>query len=222
MTNVPRDDKTEAAMRELAAQIDAMAISVDRGIAGPGSPKTVRGTTFVSFCHGERHSEAQEHSVSMRLLKGDELIRSTLSAVSLYRLEFGDEPVRLVWRQPPLYEVNGLEHNIWLRLAFEPLEEEPTAHTTGFVDTSGMLSFAEARAKAAGDATMWEARDALQSLLRRIDAGEIKADRLVIHYREPQPDGSFRQFHCVAGVDFESHLAMLVLAQAMLLEEWRG
>lgn len=83
------------------------------------------------------------------------------------------------------------------------------------------ISLAEVRAVKAQDSRLWSPRDALASVLRAIDSGEIAPTAISIDYYEDTPDGDLSHHYTVSNLTREQRIAMLVLAQQRALEEWR-
>lgn len=80
------------------------------------------------------------------------------------------------------------------------------------------MSVTEKRGK--HSASKWTPRDALISMLRRIDSGEIpNVDALVIVLREKLDDGEYRTFFSQATPDFHTSLGMLEHLKHRLIDK---
>lgn len=76
------------------------------------------------------------------------------------------------------------------------------------------LSIGEIRAAKSADASNWSPREALVSLLRNIDRGEVSPDVLVISYRDNR-----RTWFTVAGPDAASALGVMEIAKHRMLRD---
>lgn len=87
---------------------------------------------------------------------------------------------------------------------------------------NGTVSLAARRAELTGDCTLWTPADALRSALEDIEAGTINPEQMVIHLFEETEDGRWRHHYYAAGVTHQEHVAILEMAKARALEDWRG
>lgn len=208
----------QGAMADLRAQVDALAVKSidwrDESNMPPVPSRTERGTPYRSFSSGQAHDALATHAPFTGTLQ--ELVEATLDAITGYRNSIG-RPVDVVWRDGPLYEryapESGRGHSIWVRLAFEPVAVEAQAEP--------VVSLAEVRAFQAGNAELWTPVDALRSLLRRIEAGEVNPERLAIHTIHRDAAGGLTHGFTVAGLTFETHLCLLEIAKQRLMDDWR-
>lgn len=187
--------------------IDALAVASRYGPEGPYTASSLR---YVSFVNGHVRLDGAETIHFAGSL--DELVAQTIAGVKEERDRCAG-PVDLWWRSDPMIatQPDGSVSS-YVRLAFEPARTVASANSP--------ISLAEARAKAADDATLWTPADALRSALRRIEAGEINPSRLAIHYLEAEPDKGQRHDHIVAGLTYETHLVLLEVAKQRLLNDW--
>lgn len=84
-----------------------------------------------------------------------------------------------------------------------------------------MDELARKRAEKRQDSRLWTAEDALEDLLARIRAGEIKPTWLAIHYMEGSPETGQEHHYQVAGLTYPQHIALLNVALDRVLREWR-
>ena len=86
-----------------------------------------------------------------------------------------------------------------------------------------VISLGEIRAHQKDDAREWTALEALRSLIRRIEAGEINPVGITTWYWDaaggPQPPKVLR--YTAAGLTHEQHVALLAMAQRDALARWR-
>lgn len=87
--------------------------------------------------------------------------------------------------------------------------------TDNFADEP--INIITAKAEKLGDCSIWSPRDALVDTLRRIDKGEIKPTRIVISYREGEPDEPYTSY-TISGHDPTIAIGMLVRVQHMIME----
>lgn len=80
------------------------------------------------------------------------------------------------------------------------------------------ISLSEARAHREHDSRLWTARDALISMLRDIDSGEINPDALVAVCRTKDEDGSYRTTFVNATPDVHVAMGLLSRGQFRLME----
>lgn len=80
------------------------------------------------------------------------------------------------------------------------------------------VSVSQHRAERENDASIWSPRDAAIDFLRRLDAGVINPTRVVICYREGEPDDP-STCYTIAGSDPIIHVGMLERVKQMLLED---
>lgn len=83
------------------------------------------------------------------------------------------------------------------------------------------VSFAARRADKLGDAGVWTAEDCLVETLRKIRAGELKLESVIVMGMEPTSEGREKLFITRAGTTHHSTLALLTLATHDAVEEWR-
>ena len=89
-------------------------------------------------------------------------------------------------------------------------------------DHGGTVSLAARRAALAGDCKLWTPADALRDALKDIEAGTIAPEQMVIHLFEETEDARWRHHYYAAGVTYQEHVALLEMAKAATLEDWRG
>lgn len=83
------------------------------------------------------------------------------------------------------------------------------------------LSVTERRAlKKDGDAAKWLPRDALISILRRIDSGEIKPEALIVIIREEDEEGTITRYSN-ASPNLHTALGLLEHVKYRLLTDWK-
>lgn len=82
------------------------------------------------------------------------------------------------------------------------------------------INLAERRAIQADDSTLWTPLDAARALVRDLESGEKAPTQLVVHMWTPDPDGGRRHNYVAAGLTYETHLTLLVIAQQRLISEW--
>lgn len=75
------------------------------------------------------------------------------------------------------------------------------------------VSIGELRVARTEDARDWSPKEALVQLLRRIDAGEVAPDALVIAYRMKAPDGSICTDFSASSPDIHATLGLLEAAK---------
>lgn len=210
---------TRRAATEAYKMIEAMAECV---FMGEASSKAPSGAPYVIFVNGQEHKEGSPYPRFTGSLQ--ELADITVQGIKAYRDQF-EGPVQLTWREPPRLEVDSSSGLRWIymRLVFEPIAQEAVIEAVADIQQlpPEPTSLAEHRALKAEDCTLWSPADALRSLLRRIEAGEVSPDRLAIHYVEPDADGGQTHHHVVANLTYETHLCLLVIGQHQLLESWR-
>ncbi len=81
------------------------------------------------------------------------------------------------------------------------------------------VSLTEARAQRSEDSRLWTPRDALISLLRDIDSGEINPDALVTVCRTKDEDGSYRTTFANATPDVHVAMGLLARGQFRLMDQ---
>ena len=89
--------------------------------------------------------------------------------------------------------------------------------------TEKPINLRAARADKLGDSREWTPRDALEDVLKRLDAGEIAPEQISIMWLQPGSDENHQQFRwTVAGMESRDHLAMVTLAQHEIAQIWFG
>jgi hypothetical protein len=88
-------------------------------------------------------------------------------------------------------------------------------------------SLGAARAEKAQDSRLWTPVECLEDLLARFNAGEFEnCKKLAVHFitdDDPEdPDGQHSHHYQLAGLTYESHVALLHLGLARVVECWRG
>ena len=90
---------------------------------------------------------------------------------------------------------------------------------------TGPTNLNKERAERAGDNRLWKPEDMLREVLRRIEAGEITTDRMMVLYWEPVNgdfEEAFETNHYVSGLTRSDVLAMLEMMKFDLMDDWRG
>lgn len=89
--------------------------------------------------------------------------------------------------------------------------------TESYADTP--ISISEARADREGIASVARPRDALISVLRQIDSGEMNIDSVVVFYRERVEDGKDYKthYHIAGGDGLHDTLGLIERAKYMVL-----
>lgn len=82
------------------------------------------------------------------------------------------------------------------------------------------INFAEQRALANEDNSLWSPRDCIAAVLRDIDSGKIAPTAVMIHYYEPDGDGQAHNFY-LSNLNFPEHIAMLNVALWDTMERWK-
>ena len=80
----------------------------------------------------------------------------------------------------------------------------------------------KARAEKAQDSRLWTPRDMLADMLADIEAGRVNPKEICVHWFEETPKGGYRHFFCVAGLTYQTHIALLHVALNRVLDMWRG
>lgn len=83
-----------------------------------------------------------------------------------------------------------------------------------------MNEIARAKAEKNNDSRLWSTEDALEDVLQRLRAGQIKPDQLAIHWFENLPGGGYRHGYTVAGVTFQQHMALLHVGLDRTMKAW--
>lgn len=83
-------------------------------------------------------------------------------------------------------------------------------------------SLEKARADKAGDARLWTPLDCLREVLRLVEAGDLKIDKIVILHREEIESGGTTGGYFMAGMTRPELIAVLAVAQANAVEDWRA
>lgn len=79
------------------------------------------------------------------------------------------------------------------------------------------ISITAAKAEREHNSTLWTPRDALIDTLRRLDKGEITPTRIVIAFREGEPDAPYTSY-AISGHDPLQHVGMLERVKMMILD----
>lgn len=79
------------------------------------------------------------------------------------------------------------------------------------------ISIAQIKAEKAGDCSLWGPRDILIDVLRRLDNGNIVPTRMIICYREGEPDDPHTSY-TICGDDVLTHVGMLERVKQLLME----
>lgn len=82
------------------------------------------------------------------------------------------------------------------------------------------INLAERRAINADDSRLWTPVDAARALVRDLESGTKNPTQLVVHMWTPEDDGGRRHNYVAAGLTYETHIALLVMAQQRLISEW--
>ena len=85
-------------------------------------------------------------------------------------------------------------------------------------------SFAEAKANKNRDSCAWTPLECLKALMRDIEAGEVKPEKLCVHFFEEPNEETGRTHHgfYASGLSFPDHISLLHVAMARTLEDWRS
>ncbi len=84
-----------------------------------------------------------------------------------------------------------------------------------------IISLGEVRAHQNCDARHWTPLEALKSLVRQIEAGELNPCAVSAWYWDSHKDGSTSLHYAAAGLTYEQHIAMLSLAHHKTVADWR-
>lgn len=84
-----------------------------------------------------------------------------------------------------------------------------------------MNELAKRRSQKNNDALLWTPLDALEDTIERIKSGELSPDRISIQMlSDPDKNGNRVHTYCAAGVNYETHIAMLSVALQRTINEW--
>lgn len=89
-----------------------------------------------------------------------------------------------------------------------------------------ILSFNEGKVKRSQDSRDWTTLDALKSLVRDIELGNIRPVQIAVHFWElidhDDFEGGKTHGYTIAGLTYPEHIALLNVALRNSLNEWVG
>lgn len=86
---------------------------------------------------------------------------------------------------------------------------------------SDPVSLNERRAAKEKDCKLWEPIDCARALLRDIESGAVKPDKMFISYLEKLPEGGFEHGYYACNLGHEETIALLHVSLADATERWR-